>query len=118
MYALKFSEPIYQLPKYTDREYDKLVHKGVSKNSTTGKKAHLTFQDYKDALFEERSVPVQMRSIRSFGHNIFTVESQKSGLAADDNKRYLVDNLHSLSYGHYKLRPKEEAPAQIAAAKP
>ena len=45
-----------------------------------------------------------MNNIRSKGHNIYSIETNKISLSSCDNKRYqLDDGVSSLAYGHYKI---------------
>ena len=36
-------------------------------------------------------------------HELFTMQVDKRGLCAYDDKRYLLDNVRSLAYGHYQI---------------
>ena len=38
-----------------------------------------------------------------FQHQVHSLEINKVGLCCYDNKRYLLDKVNSLSYGHYKI---------------
>lgn len=104
MYALRFSEPIYELGEYDKKLNEKLVHKGISSSALTNNDSFISFDDYRTALFEETNVPATATTIRSFKHEVFTVEQTKSGISSDDNKRFLIDNIESLPYGHYKIK--------------
>lgn len=92
--------------------HEKLVHKGIQKSARTDTGERLSFDDYKRALDEEKTIPVSMNSIRSFKHSLHTVKVRKDGLSSDDNKRYLLDKIKSLAYGHYAIarttEPKPE----------
>ena len=42
-----------------------------------------------------------MKGIKSFGHRMYTYESNKTSLSAFDDKRYILDDgIHTLVYGH------------------
>ena len=46
-----------------------------------------------------------MRQLRSYNHNIFSINLNKVGLSPFDNKRYILnDGCDSLAYGHYTVR--------------
>jgi hypothetical protein len=48
----------------------------------------------------------KMNVIRSHLHDVYTEELNKVALSADDDKRViLVDGVHTLAHGHYRLRP-------------
>ena len=48
-----------------------------------------------------------MNVIRSHLHEIYTEEINKVALSANDDKRIILeDGIHTLAYGHYKLKPK------------
>ena len=36
-------------------------------------------------------------------HELYTMQVDKRGLCAYDDKRYLLDNIRSLAYGHYQI---------------
>jgi hypothetical protein len=76
--------------------------KGVKKNVV---KKSITHEDYKDCLFTKRQHLRKMNVIRSHHHDIFTEEVNKVALSADDDKRVIMeDGVHTLAYGHYKLK--------------
>jgi hypothetical protein len=46
-----------------------------------------------------------MNVIRSDKHEVYTEEINKIALSADDDKRVIMDDgIHTLAYGHYKLK--------------
>lgn len=69
------------------------VKKAVLKN-------HITYKDYKDCLFGKQEKMASQCSIRSFAHKVFSIKQRKVGLSPFDNKRYIVDNIHTLPWGH------------------
>ncbi len=36
-------------------------------------------------------------------HELYTMQVDKRGLCSYDDKRYLLDNIRSLAYGHYQI---------------
>ncbi|XP_065650901.1 uncharacterized protein LOC136079114 [Hydra vulgaris] len=47
----------------------------------------------------------KMNLIRSCSHEVYTEEINKIALSADDDKRVILEEgIHTLAYGHYKLR--------------
>ena len=48
-----------------------------------------------------------MNVIKSEKHEIFTQKVNKIALSADDDKRYILDDgVHTLAWGHWRLRGK------------
>ena len=64
-------------------------------------KKELTYNQYEDTLIENRSDTVSFNTIRSKNHNIYTINQVKQCLSSFDNKRYYLDSVNSLPYGHY-----------------
>ena len=44
------------------------------------------------------------KAIRSFKHQLYTVEQKKTTLVSFDSKQYMLDPCNSLSYGHYRIQ--------------
>ena len=56
---------------------------------------------YKAVLFGLDDHRIEQSTIRSFGHRVFTVRQQKAGLAAYDDKRFVLpDCISTLAHGH------------------
>ena len=81
-----------------DKEYKKA--KGVPKNIV---KRDINFNMYKKTLDENHISRVNFNSIRSYKHNLYSINCSKVGLSNFENKRYYVSNNHSLPYGHYAI---------------
>ena len=47
------------------------------------------------------------QSIRCKNHQLQTIEQDRVCLAPIDTKRYWVDNVHSLPYGHWRIKEIE-----------
>ena len=72
--------------------------KGVKTNVI---KQDITHEDYKDCLFNDTTVKLyKMNTIRSYAHEIYSIELNKISLSSLD-KRFYLNNLDSRSYGHY-----------------
>lgn len=79
--------------------------KGVKKSVVD---TEITFEDYKTCLESENDQYRTMNLIRSYKHDLYSVELNKIALSARDDKRYIMqDNVQTLPWGHYKI-PKEE----------
>ena len=76
--------------------------KGVKKQVV---ESSITHEDYKTCL---RTKKVQLRKqniIRSYEHVLYTEEVNKIALSAVDDKRYILgDGIHTLAWGHYKIK--------------
>ena len=70
-------------------------------------KKNVTHADYRRCLLSDNREDQQQRAafqtIRSSKHQIHSLEINKVGLCSFDNKRFLLDAVNSLSYGHYKI---------------
>ena len=74
------------------------VKKQVVKNS-------ITHEDYKTTLTTGKELYRKQNIIRSYEHEVYTEEVNKIALSAMDNKRYILnDGMHTLAWGHYKIR--------------
>ena len=90
--------------KYGDR--CKKTAKGVAKHVV---RKHVTHQDYVDALFGETTQMATFKTIRSFNHNLKTVELTKASLNPFDSKRYVLpDRVSTLAYGHRDIRLRDD----------
>lgn len=67
---------------------------------------NLNFARFKQVLEEDEKQSDTFRCIRSEKHAVYTKEISKSTLCSFDDKRYLLDNINSLPYGHYLLKQK------------
>ena len=57
--------------------------------------------EFMDVVFNKNVIRNIMKGIKSFGHRIYTYESNKTSLSAFDDKGYILDDgIHTLSYGH------------------
>ena len=50
-----------------------------------------------------------MNVIRSYQHEMFTEQVNKIALSGDDDKRVVQDDcIHTLAYGHYRLKKNND----------
>lgn len=83
--------------KYDEKKTCKGICKSVVKNN-------LTFEMYKNCLFEEKEIYNKMTVIKSKKQVLYTTQINKRSLIAFDDKRFLLDDgVNSLSYGHYSI---------------
>ena len=81
--------------KYEDQQIKKC--KGVS---SVAVRDIIIFDDYKQCLMERKVKSVGAYKIQSTLHQLETVYQNKVALSFYDDKRYLLDNVNSLPYGH------------------
>ena len=83
-----------------EEEYEEKKCKGVKKAVI---KKTITFNDYKDCLFDNKPAMRKMNVIRSHLHTMYTETVNKIALSPFDDKRLIQkDNIHTFAYGHYK----------------
>ena len=83
-----------------EESYEEKKCKGVKKAVI---KKTISFNDYKDCLFNNKPAMRKMNVIRSHLHTIFTETVNKIALSPFDDKRLIrEDNIHTFAYGHYK----------------
>lgn len=79
----------------------------TQKLATAGVKSsvhhQLNHERFLSVLLQNTSFDITQRTIISKNHNLFTVESQRVGLSALDIKRYVIDGIETLPYGHYRI---------------
>ena len=63
----------------------------------------LKLQQYKKVLFENVQLEHEFRNIKSERHQVFTSHEKKISLSPFDDKRFLLDSVNSLPYGHYRI---------------
>lgn len=78
-----------------------LKNKGVPKASTLVDGARITFEDYKQALFEGKDKEITHYVIRSEKHQVTTKQVTKLGISGNDLKRTILANpTISLPFGY------------------
>ena len=58
---------------------------------------------------------VKQCAIRSYRHKVKSIELNKVGLCAYDNKRYLLNDVDSLAYGHVGISSAVSAVSVVSA---
>ena len=94
MYSLRF-------------DYNSEVSK-VEQNVAKGVKSSviardLRFDHYLNCLKENEVMEHSFKNIRSLSHRVFTLHQSKISLSPFEDKRYLLDAVHSVPYGHYAI---------------
>ena len=76
--------------------------KGISCATTRNELRHSM---YRSCLFDETIFSNKMKSIRSFPHNIYSIEINKISLSPYDDKRFVLGNkCDTLAHGHYAIQ--------------
>ena len=94
MYSLKFGDDSSVV------KTESKVAKGV-KGSVIRKS--LNFSDYLRCLHENEVMEHSFKTIKSISHDVHTFHQRKVSLSSFDDKRFLLDHIHSLPYGHHSL---------------
>ena len=81
---------------------EKSVYKWYSSNNR--------HDEFMDNLINKKVVRHIIKGIKSFGHRMYTYESNKTSLSAFDDKRYILDDgIHTLAYGHKDIPKQNKA---------
>ena len=86
--------------KIHNGEKEEKKSKGIVKHKV---KKELTYNSYDDTLKNNNCDTVTFNSIRSKAHQIYSIQQTKQSLSAYENKRYYIDSINSLPYGHYGI---------------
>jgi hypothetical protein len=76
---------------------ERLTAKGCPKNTM---KKHTSFDIFKRTLQRDEVVPITFNAIKRKNHQVVTMNNTKVGLTNFENKRYYLNNVDSLAYGH------------------
>ena len=76
--------------------------KGIKKQVVESSISH---EDYKTCLLTGKEQLRKQNILRSYNHEVYTEEVNKIALSAQDDKRYILkDGIHTLAWGHYKIK--------------
>ena len=76
--------------------------KGVKKQVV---ESSITHEDYKTCLRTGKEQLRKQNILRSYEHEVFTEEVNKIALSSIDDKRYILsDGIHTLAWGHHKIK--------------
>ena len=85
-----------------ETESGKMVEKNAAAGVSKPIAKKLQHEIFRETLFSHKDHYITQNTIRSFSHNIYSVEQNKVGLTAYDDKRYLcTDNISTRAHGHY-----------------
>ena len=76
--------------------------KGVKKQVVA---TSITHEDYKTCLRTGKEQLRKQNILRSYEHEVYTEKVNKVALSAQDDKRYILsDGVHTLAWGHHKIK--------------
>ena len=76
--------------------------KGIKKQVVESSIRH---EHYKTCLTTGKELLRKQNILRSYNHEVYTEEVNKVALSALDDKRYILsDGVHTLAWGHYKIK--------------
>ena len=76
--------------------------KGIKKQVVESSISH---EDYKTCLLTGKEQLRKQNILRRYNHEVYTEEVNKVALSALDDKRYILkDGIHTLAWGHYKIK--------------
>ena len=85
-------------------DIDKKTLKGVKRSAMD----RINHNDYKRCLFptgiEDKKQSISFYSIRSTKHQVKTIKINKTSLSCYDDKKYYINAIDSLSYGHKNIK--------------
>ena len=98
--------------EYSDGNCDKNECVGVGGKKCQGVKKpivknHITFDHYKDCLYENKTFNATFNTLRSRKHEVTTELMTKVALSANDDKRYIIPNdpeHRTLALGHRRAK--------------
>ena len=92
---------LYSYKMYEGEEEIKKC-KGIKKQVVQSSISH---EDYKTCLLTGKEQLRKQNILRSYNHEVYTEEVNKVALSALDDKRYILsDGIHTLAWGHYKIK--------------
>ena len=92
---------LYSYKMYEGEEEIKKC-KGIKKQVV---KSSISHEDYKTCLLTGKEQLRKQNILRSYDHEVYTEEVNKVALSALDDKRYILsDGIHTLAWGHYKIK--------------
>ena len=81
-----------------DKKYKKC--KGIAKGTV---RRQMKYEEFETVLKTNEVIHKSFNSIRSKNHRIFSITTKKIALSSYENKKYWIDSVNSLAYGHYKI---------------
>lgn len=73
----------------------------------------LKYDSYYQCLIDNLQYEHAFKNIRSTAHSVYTFHQKKTSLSCFDDKRWLLNPIDSLAYGHYKIAAVESPPVPV-----
>ena len=108
--ALRLKTYAYLIDGYYDDDYEK--NKIINKKAKVTKKCviqqKLMFENYKDCLFNKKTIYGSQERFKSYYHSMYTEEVNKIGLSSNDDKRLQTfDGITTYPYGTNGMMKKQ-----------
>lgn len=78
--------------------------KGIKEIVKKNKIKHI---DYRNCLFTGVNKNKIQRTLRSYNHEVFSIQTEKVALSAVNDKKYMIDYNFGYCYGHYAIKNLE-----------
>ncbi|KAF4531833.1 hypothetical protein B566_EDAN000859 [Ephemera danica] len=89
-------------------EYNGKTTKKAKGVKSSALKKQITFEDYYNCLFFSDAKYTTFRLIRSYKHQLKTIEQHKLSISGHDDKRYIrEDKINTFAHGHYRISLNE-----------
>lgn len=86
---------------------------GKEVNKAKGIMEKLMWSEYYDCLFDKKVITCDQTSIRSRKHNLFVESVNKIAIDPFDSKRYYLDNINSLAFGHADIKVHQACSGEL-----
>ena len=101
-------KPIAEFVGLRSKMYSIKTNEGKEKKTAKGilkvvKDKHITHENYKECLFERIQMKHPQTRIIQENHKMYTATQNKISLSPFNDKKYINEDLSTLSFGHYKL---------------
>lgn len=78
------------------------------KQTAKGSKMKMAHEMYKNCLLQGSCYVSQVRELRNYGQSLYQVSALKRLISPLETKRFYLDGISSLSFGHYSIRRQED----------
>ena len=100
--ALRSKAYAYIIDGYADNDYEKnkIINKKAKGTRKCVIKRRLMFENYKDCLFNDKTILRSQQRFKSYHHKGYTEEVNNIALSSDDDKRLQTfDGIETYPYG-------------------
>lgn len=89
---------MYMYKIQSKNEINKKV-KGVKQSAVKT----IKFKEFLDCLYDGTTLVKDQQRIISKSHTVYSIKEKKTALCAKDDKRFLIDKVNTLPWGHFKI---------------